>query len=187
MNARPGCFFVRGVVTVACFGLLIFAATPAWAEPPANDRAAGSVEPAGPDTKTSPEAAPSPGTAITNSIGMKMVLIPAGEFMMGSKDSAEELAKAFKMKEVSFVDEYPRHRVRITQPFYLGAYHVTVGQFRQFVGDTGHKTDAEKPRPTAEIGGGGSARFANGKVGFGPEYTCAIRVSHSPRISRWWK
>ena len=30
----------------------------------------------------------------TNSIGMKLVLIPAGEFQMGSRESAEELAKA---------------------------------------------------------------------------------------------
>jgi formylglycine-generating enzyme required for sulfatase activity len=43
-----------------------------------------------------------------------------------------------------FQDEHPQHRVRITKPFYLGAYHVTRGQFRQFVEDTGYKTDAEK-------------------------------------------
>ena len=29
---------------------------------------------------------------ITNSIGMKLTLIPSGEFMMGSKESAEETA-----------------------------------------------------------------------------------------------
>ncbi len=33
--------------------------------------------------------------------------------------------------------------MRITRPFYLGTYHVTRGQFRQFVADTGYKTDAE--------------------------------------------
>jgi hypothetical protein len=32
---------------------------------------------------------------ITNSIGMKLTLIPAGEFMMGSRETPEELAKAF--------------------------------------------------------------------------------------------
>ncbi len=61
---------------------------------------------------------------ITNSIGMKLVLIPAGEFGMGSSESA--------------------HEVRITRPFYLGTYHVTRGQFRQFVAATDYKTDAEK-------------------------------------------
>jgi formylglycine-generating enzyme required for sulfatase activity len=83
---------------------------------------------------------------ITNSIGMKLVLIPAGEFMMGGGESAEELVKAFaayKRKAEFFIDEYPRHRVRISKPFYLGKYEVTVGQFRRFVNDTGYKTEAE--------------------------------------------
>ena len=37
--------------------------------------------------------------------------------------------------------------MRITKPFYLGTYHVTRGQFRQFVKDTGYTTDAEKGDP----------------------------------------
>ena len=32
---------------------------------------------------------------ITNSIGMKLVLVPSGEFMMGSGESAEETAAFF--------------------------------------------------------------------------------------------
>ena len=34
--------------------------------------------------------------AIANSIGMKLVRIPAGQFEMGSVESAEELARAYK-------------------------------------------------------------------------------------------
>ena len=81
---------------------------------------------------------------ITNSIGMKLVLIPAGEFMMGSGESAEATAAFFNktygedvLRADIFKDEHPQHRVRITKPFYLGTYHVTRGQFRQFVADTG--------------------------------------------------
>ena len=81
---------------------------------------------------------------VANSIGMRLVLIPAGEFMMGNRESAAELAKAFDWPAGNFASAYPYHRVRITKPFYLGAYEVTVGQFRQFVGDTGYKTDVEK-------------------------------------------
>ena len=43
-----------------------------------------------------------------------------------------------------FENEHPQHRVRITRPFYLGTYHVTRGQFRQFVADTHYKTESEK-------------------------------------------
>jgi formylglycine-generating enzyme len=87
---------------------------------------------------------------IANSIGMKLTLVPAGEFMMGSGESAEETAAFFSKKygwEVKadwYENEHPPHRVRIARPFYLGTYPVTRGQFRQFVEDAGYKTDAEK-------------------------------------------
>jgi formylglycine-generating enzyme required for sulfatase activity len=84
-------------------------------------------------------------------VKLEMVLIPAGEFMMGSRESAEETAAFFNktygkdlLKADYFTNEYPQHRVRITKPFYLGTYHVTRGQFRQFVADAGYKTDAKK-------------------------------------------
>ena len=88
---------------------------------------------------------------ITNSIGMKLVLIPPGEFKMGSGESAEDTAVFFIrnygmtfLTADGFKYEHPQHRVRITKPFYLGTYHVTRGQFRQFVSASGYKTDAEK-------------------------------------------
>ena len=84
-------------------------------------------------------------------VKLEMVRIPAGEFKMGSGESAEATAAFFNktygedlLKADFFKDEHPQHRVRITKPFYLGAYHVTRGQFRQFVKDSGYKTDAEK-------------------------------------------
>jgi formylglycine-generating enzyme len=87
---------------------------------------------------------------ITNSIGMKLTLIPSGEFRMGSGESAEDTAAFFRknygmdlLTAGFFEDEHPQHRVRITKPFYLGTYHVTRGQFRQFIKDSGYKTDAE--------------------------------------------
>lgn len=84
---------------------------------------------------------------VTNSIGLEMVLIPPGEFKMGSQESSAKLVQMFARFEPRanlFDGEHPAHRVRITRPFYLGAYHVTVGQFRQFVTDAGYQTDAEK-------------------------------------------
>ena len=102
------------------------------------------------------EPTPAPTEQITNSIGMKLTLIPSGEFMMGSGESEEATAAFFNktygeglsgddlLKADYFKDEHPEHRVRITKSFYLGTYHVTRGQFRQFVADTSYKTDAEK-------------------------------------------
>ena len=67
-------------------------------------------------------------------VKLEMVLIPAGEFLMGSPDSDKDARD----------DEKPQHHVRITKPFYLGTYHVTQRQFRWFVSETGYRTDAEK-------------------------------------------
>jgi formylglycine-generating enzyme required for sulfatase activity len=76
---------------------------------------------------------PAPSRLITTSLGMNLVLIPAGSFDMGSPDSVKDAQD----------DEKPRHRVRITRPFYLGTTEVTVGQFRRFIERTGYRTEAE--------------------------------------------
>jgi len=58
-------------------------------------------------------------------IKLEMVLIPAGEFLMGSPDS-DKSGRA---------DERPQHRVRITRPFYLGKYLVTQEQWQAVMGN----------------------------------------------------
>jgi formylglycine-generating enzyme required for sulfatase activity len=73
---------------------------------------------------------------VVNSLGMRLVLIPRGDFTMGSEE---------------FPSEKPPRPARITREFYLAIHHVTVGQFRTFVKDAGYQTDAEK--------GGGAEGF----------------------------
>jgi sulfatase modifying factor 1 len=84
---------------------------------------------------------------IENSLGMKFVLVPPGEFMMGSDELPEALAKAYpqygRERFLALVDEAPVHKVRITRSFYLGQYEVTVGQFRRFVEASGYKPESE--------------------------------------------
>ncbi|MHC4974023.1 MAG: formylglycine-generating enzyme family protein [Planctomycetota bacterium] len=82
------------------------------------------------------EAPDTPGLAqeIVNSIGMTLVLIPEGEFRMGSPASDTDQQP----------NESPPHRVRITRPFYLGRHEVTVANFRAFVEATGYRTEAER-------------------------------------------
>lgn len=93
--------------------------------------------------QTLPASSP---TDITNSIGMKLKLIPAGEFTMGSNASPRNLkAAGFVLPDgYDNSDEQPAHSVRITKPFYMGVHEVTRGQFAAFVSATGYQTDAEK-------------------------------------------
>jgi formylglycine-generating enzyme required for sulfatase activity len=65
---------------------------------------------------------------------MKLVVIPAGRFLMGSP----------KDEEGRFDTEGPQHEVELTRPFYMGAYAVTKGQFGAFVKDAGYQTEAER-------------------------------------------
>jgi formylglycine-generating enzyme required for sulfatase activity len=82
---------------------------------------------------------------LTNSIGMKLTLIPPGEFQMGSSVSAAEIDRRLPGGKVEWYEvEHPQHLVRLTRPFYLGTHEVTVADFRRFVTATGHKTTAEK-------------------------------------------
>jgi formylglycine-generating enzyme required for sulfatase activity len=68
--------------------------------------------------------------------GMDLVRIPAGEFYMGSEKGDTD----------AYDNEKPRHKVRISGPFWLGKYKVTVGQFKRFVGATNYETEAEKAK-----------------------------------------
>lgn len=77
---------------------------------------------------------------LTNSVGMKLVLIPAGEFDMGStpEEVAGAIQEATQQNDTWGLDripsEVPRHRIRISRPFYLGMYEVTQGEYAQVMG-----------------------------------------------------
>ena len=60
-----------------------------------------------------------------------MVLIPGGEYLMGSD------------KSESYTNEKPVHRV-VVSSFFMDKYEVTNQQFLQFVNETGYTTTAEK-------------------------------------------
>ena len=91
----------------------------------------------------------------TNSVGMKMVLIPPGEFMMGSTDEQVEAALADPAtKDLIQSHERPQHRVVLTRPLLMAQTELTVAAFRQFVTATQYVTEAEK------YGAGGSSSVA---------------------------
>ena len=92
-----------------------------------------------------------------NSIGMRMVLIPPGEFMMGSSEKEIVAFKSEAMSELPkwlnerLEGEMPRHVHPIGAPYYFAETELTVGAFERFVKATGYVTNAE------ENGKGGGA------------------------------
>ncbi len=80
----------------------------------------------------------------SNTLGVDLVLIPAGKFQMGGDEEAKTVAEVFKEVIAPYHAEHPRHEVVISRRFLLGATEVTRGQFRAFVKATGYQTDAEK-------------------------------------------
>lgn len=81
----------------------------------------------------------------TNSLGMKLVLIPAGEFQMGAEEDRSETLKAFPYCDPAWLDgEAPRHEVRITKPFYMGQHEVTLGQFLKFCESAKYLAEIER-------------------------------------------
>ncbi|WP_435020542.1 bifunctional serine/threonine-protein kinase/formylglycine-generating enzyme family protein [Tundrisphaera sp. TA3] len=67
---------------------------------------------------------PAPLATLTNGIGMNLVLLPSGKFLMGAPEEEPEASD----------DEKPQHRVRIEQAFYMGAYEVTQGEYQKVMG-----------------------------------------------------
>ena len=66
---------------------------------------------------------------------MRLVLIPAGKFLMGSGLSAQRLARQYKAAKASyFRGEFPQREVTITKPFNMGVTEVTQAQWRAVMG-----------------------------------------------------
>jgi formylglycine-generating enzyme required for sulfatase activity len=60
---------------------------------------------------------------VVNTIGMKLLLIPAGAFTMGSPASEKDRD-----------DDETQHQVTLTKPFYMGRTEVTQGQWKKVMG-----------------------------------------------------
>jgi formylglycine-generating enzyme required for sulfatase activity len=90
-------------------------------------------------------------TSISNSIGMTLVLIPAGEFLMGSPEADRDAQD----------DERPQHPVRITRPFYLGATEVTQGQYRALMGENPSFFKGSDDLPVERVSWNDAIEFCN--------------------------
>ena len=104
---------------------------------------------------------------VTNSIGMKLRLIPPGEFTMGTtREERDQIAADLKeeWQKQAVATEGSAQRVKIITPFYLGECEVTVGAFREFVAATKYRTTAETN------GKGGRRHVGAGKIESRPEW-----------------
>ena len=88
---------------------------------------------------------------IENSIGMKLRLIPPGNFDMGASPAEmvdfQSFGTRHKLPEWYFKQldgMVPQHRVGLTKPCYAGAHEVTMAQFDRFVKETDYQTEAER-------------------------------------------
>lgn len=109
--------------------------TPLASSPPTSSTSTGTQVAVG----VYPQQPQAPPDTIVGNDGAEMVLVPAGEFVMGS--DGDELDR-LKASRESFGDEIPRHRVYLNA-FYIDKYEVTNARFQQFVQVTGHCTHAE--------------------------------------------
>jgi formylglycine-generating enzyme required for sulfatase activity len=121
---------------------------------PAPSPARPEPRPPGPILATAGEPKPAllrPNREWTNSIGMKLVLIPAGEFLMGSPDEDKD----------AFAEEKPRHRVKITRPFYLGVHEVTQDQYRAVMGQNPSDFKGSDDLPVEQVSWLDAVTFCN--------------------------
>jgi formylglycine-generating enzyme required for sulfatase activity len=114
---------------------------------------------------------------ITNSVGMKLVLIPAGSFVMGSPATEAEREPG----------EDP-HDVAITRPFYLGACTVTQVQFQKVMGKNPSffqpKNGGGPDHPAEQVRWGDACEFCT-KLSALPEEKKAGRTYRLPSEAEW--
>ncbi len=116
---------------------------------------------------------------ITNGIGMKLVLIPKGTFMMGSPGTEER----------RFGDE-TQHEVTISKDYYLGVYEVTQAQYEQVLGKNPSHFQGDEfkgsssNRPVELVSWEDAVEFCK-KLSELPEEKAAGRVYRLPTEAEW--
>jgi formylglycine-generating enzyme required for sulfatase activity len=124
----------------------------------------------------------------TNSIGMKLMLIPPGEFDMGSPmELIEEQSRApgsdgWYRERLPI--EGPRHRVRITKPYGLGATEVTQEQYQRVMGANPSEFQGDLKRPVEKVSWEDAVEFCWRLSEF-PEEKGAKRRYRLPTEAQW--
>ena len=91
-----------------------------------------------------------------NNVTLEVIYIPPGEFKMGSTPEEKAWATGIEggatpgTEREQYEGQAPR-AMRVKDGFWMGRTEVTVGQFKQFVEETGYVSDAEKPGGTTQV------------------------------------
>jgi formylglycine-generating enzyme required for sulfatase activity len=116
---------------------------------------------------------------LTNSIGMKLVLIPKGTFMMGSPESEKEREP----------DEV-QHEVTLSKDFYLGVTEVTQAQYQKVMSENpseiqdGRIKGDRSNHPVEQISWEEAVKFCQ-RMSDLPEEKKAGRVYRLPTEAEW--
>ncbi|MFZ4083639.1 MAG: formylglycine-generating enzyme family protein [Pirellula sp.] len=117
---------------------------------------------------------------ITNSIGMKLVLIPKGTFMMGSPNEEE-----------GAINDEEQHQVTISKDYYLGATEVTQGQYEKVMGTNPSEFQKRVIRksdssmyPVEQVSWEDAVEFCK-KLSALPEENKAGRMYRLPTEAQW--
>jgi formylglycine-generating enzyme required for sulfatase activity len=109
---------------------------------------------------------------VTNFIGMKLVLIPAGKFTMGSPEDEKNRS-----------DDEQQHEVEISKPFYMGVYEVTQGEYEKVMG-TNPSWFSATGGGKEKVEGKDTSRFPVEKVSWNDAVEFCKKLSEMPEEKR---
>jgi formylglycine-generating enzyme required for sulfatase activity/WD40 repeat protein/serine/threonine protein kinase len=113
-----------------------------------------------------------------NSIGMKLNLIPAGRFLMGSPEN----------EPGRVVDEGPQHEVTISKPFHIGVYDVTQAEYQKITGKNPSRFKINQgggwDHPVETVSWEDAVNFCK-QLSDLPEEKMACRVYRLPTEAEW--
>ena len=101
--------------------------------------------------------------ALISSIGLKLVRIEPGSFLMGTtKEQIDQLLRLFPDSKREWFDaEQPQHPVQITRPFFLGTHPVTQGQYKAIMGSNPSHFKGSDDLPVENVSWLDAVNFCN--------------------------
>jgi formylglycine-generating enzyme required for sulfatase activity len=123
---------------------------------------------------------------------MRLVLIPPGEFEMGSSDefidselrSPASVANQINDDAYGAASEGPRHKVRITKPYWLAATETTQEQYERVMGKNPSHFRGDARRPVENVSWYDAVEFCR-RLSAIPQEKAAGRRYQLPTEAQW--